>query len=93
MDLQAQEQWDEFTVKKYNLLKKTNTKKTPWFVIRSDDKHLARVETMKIILQTVPYRGRNRKVIYESDPDIVIDGALELKVMDAQRRKTGKYVS
>ena len=92
VDLQAQEQWDEFTVKKYNLLKKTSTKKTPWFVIRSDDKHLARVETMKIILQTVAYRGRNRKINYESDPDIVIDGALELKVMDAQRRKTGKYV-
>ena len=93
VDLQAQEQWDEFTVKKYRLLKKTHTKKTPWYVIRSDDKHLARVETTKIILQTVPYRGRNRKLSYDSDPEIVIDGALELKVMDAQRRKTGKYLS
>jgi polyphosphate kinase 2 len=92
VDLQAQELWDEFTVKKYKLLKKTHTKKTPWYVIRSDDKHLARVETMKIILQTVPYRGRNRKISYAADPDIVIDGALELKVMDAQRRKTGKYL-
>jgi len=92
VDLQAQEQWDEFTVKKYQLLKKTHTKKTPWFVIRSDDKHLARVETTKIILLTVPYRGRNRKIGYAPDPDIVIDGALELKVMEAQRRKTGKYL-
>jgi polyphosphate kinase 2 len=68
VDLQAQEQWDEFTVKKYRLLKKTHTKKTPWYVIRSDDKHLARVETMKVILRTVPYRGRNRRINYESDP-------------------------
>jgi polyphosphate kinase 2 len=93
VDLQAQEQWDEFTVKKYRLLKKTHTKKTPWYVIRSDDKHLARVETMKVILRTVPYRGRNRRINYESDPDIVIDGALETKVMDAQRRRLGKFLS
>jgi len=92
VDLQAQEQWDEFTKKKYRLLKKTHTKVTPWYVIRSDDKHLARVETMKLILQTVPYRGRNRRISYEPDPDIVIDGALEAKVMEAQRRKTGKYL-
>ncbi len=92
VDLQAQEHWDAFTIKKYKLLKKTHTKQTPWHVIRSDDKHLARVETMKIILQAVPYRGRSRKLNFAPDPDIVIDGALELKVMDAQRRRTGKYV-
>jgi hypothetical protein len=92
VDLQAQEQWDELTEKKYRLLKKTHTEATPWYVIRSDDKHLARVETMKLILRTVPYRGRNRRISYEPDPDIVIDGALEAKVMEAQRRKTGKYL-
>ena len=91
VDLQAQEHWDEFTLKKYRLLKKTHTEKTPWYVIRSDDKHLARVEAMKIILSSVPYRGRNRKISYTPDPDIVIDGPLELEVMKAQRRETGKY--
>jgi hypothetical protein len=48
---------------------------------------------MKVILRTVPYRGRNRRINYESDPDIVIDGALETKVMDAQRRRLGKFLS
>jgi polyphosphate kinase 2 len=93
VDLQAQEQWDEFTVKKFRLLKKTHTKRTPWYVIRSDDKHLARVETMKAILRTVPYRRRSRTITFDSDPDIVIDGALEIKVMEAQRRKAGKFLS
>ncbi|NNE09533.1 MAG: polyphosphate kinase 2 [Gemmatimonadetes bacterium] len=93
VDLQAQEQWDEFTLAKYRLLKKTHTDTTPWHVIRSDDKHLARLETMKTILREVPYRGRSRKLSFEADPNIVIDGALEIKVMEAQRRKTGKYVS
>jgi polyphosphate kinase 2 len=92
LDLQAQEQWDEFTLMKHRLLKKTHTDKTPWYVIRSDDKHLARLETMKIILQKVPYRGRSRKITFDPDPEIVIDGALELKVMEAQRRKAGKFL-
>ena len=42
VDLQAQDLWDEFTEKKYMLLKKTHTKKSPWYIVRSDDKHLAR---------------------------------------------------
>jgi len=62
VDLQAQSLWDEFTEKKFMLLKKTHTKKSPWYVIRSDDKHLARRETMKVILNRVRYRGRSRKL-------------------------------
>ncbi|MGB5745461.1 MAG: hypothetical protein WBM69_00685 [Desulfobacterales bacterium] len=90
VDLQAQELWDEFTVKKFNLLKKTHTKKSPWWVIRSDDKHLARRETMKLILSLVRYKGRNRKLDFKLDPDIVIPGDRELKIMKKQLKKYGK---
>ena len=90
VDLQAQELWDEFTEKKFMLLKKTHTKKSPWWVIRSDDKHLARRETMKLILNSVRYRGRNRKLDYKLDPDIVIPGDRELKIMKKQLKKYGQ---
>ena len=90
VDLQAQELWDEFTEKKYQLLKRTHTKKSPWYVIRSDDKHLARRETMKVILNAVRYRGRNRKLDFTPDPDIVIPGSRELKIMKKQQKKYGK---
>ena len=90
VDLQAQELWDEFTEKKFMLLKKTHTKKSPWWVIRSDDKHLARRETMKLILNSVRYRGRNRKLDYNLDPDIAIPGDREIKIMKKQRKKYGK---
>jgi len=90
VDLQAQELWDEFTGKKFNLLKRTHTKKSPWWVIRSDDKHLARRETMKLILSLVRYKGRNRKLDFKLDPDIVIPGDRELKIMKKQRKKYGK---
>lgn len=90
VDLQAQDLWDEFTEKKFMLLKKTHTKKSPWWVVRSDDKHMARRETMKLILNTVRYRGRNRKLNFSLNPKIVIPGDKELKLMKAQRKKYGK---
>jgi polyphosphate kinase 2 len=93
VDLQAQSLWDEFSEAKYKLLKKTHTKKNPWYVIRSDVKHLARLNTMKLILSKVKYRGRSRSLDFEIDPKIVISGSKELKRMDRERRKHGAFVS
>jgi polyphosphate kinase 2 len=93
VDLQAQDLWDEFTEKKYMLLERTHTKKSPWYIIRSDDKHLARRETMKVILNGVRYRGRSRKLNFTTDPDIVIPGNLELKLMRKQLKKYGKSLA
>lgn len=92
VDLQAQALWDEFTEKKYRLLQKTHTKKTPWYIIRSDDKRLARRETIKLILKLNSYRGRSRKLSVLPDPDIVIRGDRELKIMERQRRQHGRFL-
>ncbi len=89
VDLQAQNLWDEFTEKKKVLLQKTHTKKSKWWVIRSDDKHLARRETMKLILSSVKYLGRSRTLSFKPDPNIVIPGDRELKIMKMQQKKFG----
>lgn len=93
VDLQAQELWDEFTQKKFMLLKNTHTKQSPWWVIRSDNKHLARRETMKLILNSVRYKGRRRTLDFTLDPTIVIPGNKELKEMKKQRKKYGRLVT
>ncbi len=90
VDLQAQELWDEFTRKKMIMLKKTHTKECPWWVIKSDDKHLARRETMKLILQSIKYVGRRRSLDFQPDPAIVVPGNIELKRMKAEIKKYGK---
>lgn len=89
VDLQAQELWDEFTDKKKVLLQKTHTPASKWWVIRSDNKHLARREAMKLILNSVRYKGRCRKLDFNIDPDIVIPGDQELKLMKKEQRKYG----
>ena len=91
VDLQAQELWEEFTQAKYQLLKKTHTKESPWFIIRSDNKHLARLETIKLILSQIKYRGRSRSLNFKLNPDIVIPGDRELKIMEKQLARKGTF--
>ena len=91
VDLQAQDMWDQFTEAKYKLLKKTHTPETPWFIVRSDNKHLARLETIKLILNQIKYRGRARLLDFKLNPDIVIPGDQELKNMEAQLAQKGAF--
>lgn len=91
VDVQAQERWDEFTEMKYKMLRDTHTNKAPWTVIRSDDKHRARLNVMKVILDAVPYGGRDIGLDYVPDPEIVISGAREIELMKAERLRSGKF--
>jgi len=90
VDLQAQDRWDDFTNVKYDMLKRTNTPISPWFVIRSDDKHQARLNTMKLILNSVPYERLDPTLDFVPDPEIVISGARELEILEAERLRKGK---
>ncbi len=89
VDLQAQDLWDDFTDKKRILLQKTHTNNSKWWIIRSDDKHLARKETMKLILSSVRYNGRSRTLNFSPNPKIVIPGDVELKNMKMEQKKYG----
>jgi len=91
IDVQAQERWDDFTNVKYEMLKKTHTTHAPWKVIRSNNKHLARLNAMKVILNSVPYEDFDPELDYVPDPDVAISGSRELEMMEAQRLRKGKF--
>ncbi|MES9976279.1 MAG: polyphosphate kinase 2 [Candidatus Thiodiazotropha sp.] len=91
IDVQAQDRWDEFSKQKYEMLKNTNTTHAPWTIIRSNDKHLARLNAMRVILNSAPYERLNNDIDFVPDPDIVISGSRELEVMEAQRLQRGKF--
>ena len=92
IDVQAQDKWDEFTDTKYNMIKQTHSHNAPWTVIRSNDKQKARYEALKVILNSVNYEGRDENLDYTLDPEIVISGAREIEIMNAQRSKSGKFI-
>jgi len=91
VDLQAQEHWDDFTEVKYKMLKRTSTLEAPWMIIRSEKKHLARMEAMKLILNSVDYEGRDPDLDFVPDPAVVASGARELELMEAQRIQGGHF--
>ena len=47
-------------------------------------------ETMKLILNSVKYRGRTRSLNFKMRPEIVVPGDIELKRMKTQKKKYGK---
>ena len=91
VDVQAQDRWDEFTEMKYRMLKRTSTVVAPWTIIRSENKQLARLNAMKVILNSVPYADRNPDLDFAPDPKVVISGARELELMEAERHRHGKF--
>jgi polyphosphate kinase 2 len=93
IDVQAQDRWDEFTTQKYEMLKNTNTTHAPWTIIRSNDKHKARLNAMKVILNAAHYDRLNPELDFVPDPSIVVSGSRELELMEAQRLKEGRFVA
>ncbi len=87
VDMQAQDLWSEFSEKKYEMLRRTSSRSAPWHVVRSDDKHKARVEAIKVILNSVDYDSRNYALDFEPDESVNISVQKELM----QMRKTQNY--
>jgi polyphosphate kinase 2 len=92
IDVQAQDRWDEFTNQKYAMLKRTHTTHAPWTIIRSNDKHAARLNAIRVILNAVPYERLKPGLDFVPDPNVVISGSRELELMEAQRLQKGKFV-
>ena len=93
VDLQAQERWDDFTTQKYEMLKRTHRAESPWTVIRSNDKFQARLNAMRVILNSVPYERGDQLLDYVPDSSIVISGSREVEMMEAVRIKKGRFTN
>ncbi len=92
IDLQAQDRWDDFTNMKYEMLKKTHSHEAPWTIIRSDNKHLARLETLKVILNSVDYVGRDTRLEHRLNPEVILSAPREIETMEAQLIAEGMFL-
>ena len=93
VDLQAQERWDDFTNQKYEMLKRTHSNHAPWTVIRSNNKHEARLNALRTILNSVPYERDNMDIDFVPNPEVVISGSREVEQMEAERIRRGKFTN
>jgi Polyphosphate kinase 2 (PPK2) len=56
MALSSRERWYDYSRARELMFKKTDTAFAPWYVVRSDDKRAARLNTLRHVLSTIPYK-------------------------------------
>jgi polyphosphate kinase 2 len=73
VDEQAQEHWDIYTKYKEQMYSKTHTTYSPWIIVKANDKKKARLESMRYVLSTLEYEGKDEtQANLIPDPDIVM---------------------
>ena len=56
MDLPSRSKWFDYSRARDAMLKATDTKHAPWYILRSDDKERARLNCLRHILDMIPYK-------------------------------------
>jgi polyphosphate kinase 2 len=77
MDLPSRAKWYEYSRARDAMLKATDTKTSPWHIVRSDDKKRARLNTIAHLLKLIPHKkidrpkvklpGRSKKHAYDDE--------------------------
>jgi polyphosphate kinase 2 len=80
MDLPSRKRWYDYSRARDAMLKNTDTKIAPWYIVRSDDKKAARLNTIAHLLSLIPYKelphkkvrlpGRSTKGAYDDEASI-----------------------
>ncbi len=80
MDLPSRRRWYDYSRARDLMLKKTDTRVAPWYIVRSDDKRRARLNTIAHLLSMIPHKklpyekvklpGRSSKGAYDDGATI-----------------------
>jgi polyphosphate kinase 2 len=79
IDFEATSRFDAYSQAFETLLEKTDTPRTPWTVVRANDKYRTRLNTMRFVLNAIPYAGKDEEVVKGVDRRIVLSGKAYLK--------------
>ena len=80
MDLPSRERWYDYSRARDAMFKETDTGFAPWYIVRSDDKRTARLNTIAHLLSMIPHKklpdvkvklpNRSSKGAYDDDKSI-----------------------
>jgi len=71
IDLASLDKWDNYTEAKEAMFFYTDTKDSPWTVVKSDCKKRARLNAIRHVLHNADYPNKNHKVACEPDTLVV----------------------
>jgi len=61
MDIESRDKWVEYSMAKDKMFSYTDTKQSPWYVVRADDKRRARLNCISHLLSLIPYEDLTSK--------------------------------
>ena len=83
VDDKAQDHWNLYTMYKEAMFSKTHTSYAPWIIVKANSKMKARLEAIRHVLNTLPYKGKEEaNVALHPDPGIVLRFHRKSKAVD-----------
>ena len=72
VDEKAQELWDSYTRYKEEMFSKTHATFSPWIIVKANDKQAARLESLRYVLNVLPYKDKEVSPIrLTPDPNVI----------------------
>ena len=70
IDVEGLNRWDAYTAAIGETFERSHRARTPWTVVRSDDKRRARIAALRAVLSGIDYAGRDDNVVAAPDDKI-----------------------
>lgn len=84
VDMKGQELWDKYTHYKEEMFSKTHTTFSPWMIVKTNNKRIARVESMRHVLSQFEYEGKGDSgITLRPDPNVILRyfrGAIQIDI-------------
>ncbi len=72
VDQKGQELWNTYTHYKEEMFSKSHTTFSPWIIVKTNDKRVARLESIRYVLSRFDYDGKRRaKTTVLPDPNVI----------------------
>lgn len=68
-DEKMQDMWERFTEFKQKLFDKTSTVNHPWVILDANDKRVSGLNSIRYVLQNIPYGNKNKEVLDKEFPE------------------------
>lgn len=70
IDVEGLKKWQEYSQAINETFAQTHRERTPWTIVRSDDKRRARIAALQTVLSGIEYAGKDSSVATQPDPQI-----------------------
>lgn len=71
IDVASLDRWDDYTMAKEAMFRRTHSGHAPWIVVQANDKKRARIEAMRFVLNQLPYPDKDVDLVGVPDEQIV----------------------